>query len=137
MAIQRILKNPVYAGLLKVKTFKNYPGGLFPGAHEPIIDRVTWYEVQTKIKKSKKTKIKIDDNIPLRGILKCHCGKPLTGAASRGKSGRYYYYYKCASPGHNNISAIEAHQQFPGICKLMSIPERDMQLIRKKKQHSS
>lgn len=133
MAIQRILKNPVYAGLLKVKTFKNYPGGLFPGAHEPIIDRVTWYEVQTKIKKSKKTKIKIDDNIPLRGILKCHCGKPLTGAASRGKSGRYYYYYKCASPGHNNISAIEAHQQFPGICKLMSIPERDMQLIRKKK----
>ncbi|MBC9794956.1 recombinase family protein [Sinomicrobium weinanense] len=131
-AIQRILKNPAYAGLLKVKPFKNYPGGLFPGAHEPIIDRVTWHEVQTKMKKPKKTRTKIDDNIPLRGILKCHCGKPLTGAASRGKSGRYYYYYKCASPGHNNISAIKAYHQFLGICEFMSLTKRKIQQIKEK-----
>lgn len=29
MAIERVLKNPVYAGLLKVEAYKNYPGGLF------------------------------------------------------------------------------------------------------------
>src|SRR5690606_33209360 len=100
---------------------------------EPIIDKATWHIVQNKIKTPEKTKSIINDNIPLRGILKCHCGNPLTGAASRGKLGKYYYYYKCNNTSkHNNISAIKAHQQFLGICKLMSISERDIQLIRKK-----
>ncbi|MET3037160.1 hypothetical protein ABXT08_13705 [Chryseobacterium sp. NRRL B-14859] len=38
MAIERVLTNPIYAGLLKVATYKTYTGGLFNGIHEPIID---------------------------------------------------------------------------------------------------
>lgn len=130
MAVERVLKNPTYAGLLKVEAYKEYAGGLFNGIHEPIIDLTTWKMVQEKIKRPQKTRTIIDDEIPLRGILKCHCGNPLSGAPSRGKSGKYFYYYKCKHSKHNNISAIRAHNQFLEICKLMSLPETKIKKIR-------
>ncbi|MEO8255448.1 MAG: hypothetical protein ABI554_13790 [Flavobacterium sp.] len=40
--------------------------------------------------KPEKVKNIIDDQAPLRGILKCHCSNLLTGAASRGKSGNFF-----------------------------------------------
>ncbi|MFI0490694.1 recombinase family protein [Flavobacterium sp.] len=130
VALERVLTNPVYAGMLNVQAYKEYPGGLFPAIHEAIIDMTTWRMVQSKIKKPEKLRTIIDENIPLRGILKCHCGIPLTGAASRGKSGKYFYYYKCNSSKHNNISAIRAHNQFLNICELMSLPEKRIREIK-------
>ncbi len=121
MAIERVLSNPAYAALVKVEPYKEYPGGLFPANHEPIVDMTTWQMVQSKMKKPDKKRTIIDDAIPLRGILKCHCGNPLSGAASRGKSGKYFYYYKYRHSKHNNISAIKAHNQFLGACELMSL----------------
>lgn len=130
MAIDRVLVNPVYAGLVRVEPFKDLPGGLFPAIHEPIIDKVSWQMVQGKMKKPDKVKVVIDDEIPLRGVVKCHCGVPLTGAPSRGKSGKYFYYYKCKHSKHNNISAIKAHQQFLNACDFMSVSERRIKEIR-------
>ena len=123
-AIERVLSNPIYAGLLNVTAFKEHPGGLFPGIHEPIIDLITWQMVQRKMKKPEKVRTVIDDQIPLRGLLKCHCGTILTGAPSRGKSGKYFYYYKCRFPKHNNISAIKAHAQLSNTLQLMSISDK-------------
>lgn len=130
MAIDRVLANPVYAGLVKVEQFKDLPGGLFPAIHEPIVDKTTWTMVQSKMKKADKIKVTVDDEIPLRGVVKCHCGTPLTGAPSRGKSGKYFYYYKCKHSKHNNISAIKSHEQFLNACDLMSVPERQIKEIR-------
>lgn len=121
MAIERILSNPAYAGMLYAEPFKEYPGGLFPATHEPIIDWASWQLVQRKMKKPSKQRTVIDDEIPLRGLLRCHCGQPLTGAASRGKSGKYFYYYKCKFTGHNNISAKKAHEQLLAALSLMSL----------------
>lgn len=136
MAVTRVLENPVYAGLLKVKEYKDYAGGLFNGIHEPIIDSVTWKMVQEKIKRPEKTRTIIDDEIPLRGILKCHCGNPLSGAPSRGKSGKYFYYYKCKHSKHNNISAIKAHIQFLSVCELMSLSAENVKMIRARSRES-
>ena len=86
-----------------------------------IIDKLTWNMVQAKIKRPVKERSIIDEAIPLRGVLKCHCNKPLTGAASRGKSGKYFYYYKCNESKHNNISAIKAHNQLLSACEMMSL----------------
>ncbi|MBF9252122.1 recombinase family protein [Pontibacter sp. 172403-2] len=130
MAIERVLSNPVHAGLLYVEAYKEYPGGFFPAIHEPIIDMTTWQMVQSKMKKPEKIRTVLDDEIPLRGILKCHCGNPLSGAPSRGKSGKYFYYYKCRFSKHNNISAIKAHDQFMGACELMSLTESKVKEIR-------
>lgn len=130
MAIDRVLANPVYAGLVKVEPFKDLPGGLFPAIHEPIVDKITWTMVQAKMKKEDKIKVTVDDEIPLRGVVKCHCGAPLTGAPSRGKSGKYFYYYKCKHSRHNNISAVKAHEQFLNACDLMSVSEKHIKDIR-------
>ncbi|WP_353098096.1 recombinase family protein [Empedobacter brevis] len=130
MAIERVLKNPVYAGLLKVEAYKNYPGGLFDAIHEPIIDKTSWMMVQEKFKNPTKQRVVIDDELPLRGILKCHCGTPLSGAPSRGKSGKYFYYYKCRHSRHNNISAIKAHHQLLQICELMSLSSVQLNKIK-------
>lgn len=136
MAIDRVLRNPAYAGLIKANSHQGAPGGLFPGIHEPLIDMVTWQMVQEKIKRPEKTTTIIDNEIPLRGVLKCHCGTPLSGAPSRGKSGRYYHYYKCKHAKHNNISAIKAHEQFLQICELMSLPMSRVNKIRAESRES-
>ncbi|GAA4909943.1 hypothetical protein GCM10023313_11330 [Mucilaginibacter defluvii] len=130
MAVERVLANPAYGGLLYTKAFKEHPAGLFPSKHEAIVDKTTWHLVQAKMKKPEKIRVSLDDEIPLRGLLKCHCGTPLTGAPSRGKSGKYFYYYKCKHSKHNNISAIKAHDQFLGACKLMSLDQTEVKDIR-------
>ncbi|MBE9583396.1 recombinase family protein [Mucilaginibacter sp. JRF] len=65
-AIEKVLQNPAYAGMVYAKAFKDHPGGLFPAIHEPIIDAVTWRFVQNKMKKNTRTKTIINDNIPFR-----------------------------------------------------------------------
>ncbi|MFC5683183.1 recombinase family protein [Flavobacterium sp. MAHUQ-51] len=122
-AVERILSNPVYAGMLQVQGYKEYPGGIFPAIHEAIIDTATWQLVQSKMKKPEKIRTVLDEDLPLRGILKCHCGNYLTGAPSRSKSGKYFHYYKCKFSKHNNISAIKAHKQLLEIWELMSLPK--------------
>lgn len=69
-AIQRVLSNPVYAGMQYVKPHQNYPGGLYPAIHEPIIDYVTWQSVQQKFKVPEKPKVVLDSELPLRGVLR-------------------------------------------------------------------
>ncbi|WP_278020835.1 recombinase family protein [Flavobacterium ginsengisoli] len=123
VAVENILKNPVYAGMLEVEAFRELPGGLFPAVHEPIIDNKTWILVQNKINEPKKTRVILDEQLPLRGILKCHCGNPLTGAPSRGKSGKYFYYYKCKFPRHNNLSAVKIHDQLLSVLEVITFPE--------------
>ena len=130
MAVENILSNPVYAGYLEVKPFKDHPGGLFPALHEPIVSYTTWQLVQQKRQNKRVYKKVIDDDLPLRGVLKCHCGQPLTGAPSRGKSGKYFFYYKCKFSKHNNISAIKCHNQLQDAFHMMSIPSSWISEIR-------
>lgn len=85
----------MYAGMQYVKPHQNYEGGLFPAIHEPIIAYVTWQSVQHKLKAPEKAKVVLDSELPLRGVLRCHCEKLLTGAPSRRRHGKYFYYYKC------------------------------------------
>ncbi|SCW48948.1 recombinase family protein [Mucilaginibacter sp. NFR10] len=136
MAVERVLSNPAYAGMVKAKPFKEYPGGLFPARHEPLIDMTTWNIVQNKLQKPDRSKKSLDDEIPLRGILKCHCGQPLSGAPSRGKAGNWYYYYKCKHSRHNNISALKAHDQLLQICQLMSLSSNQIDQVKKTAENS-
>jgi site-specific DNA recombinase len=92
-AIEKLIKNPVYAGLVQARAFKEHPGGLFPGIHEPIISKVTWDLAQGKFKTPEKARVIIHDTLPMRAVLKCHCGQPLSGSASRGRHGGLFYYW--------------------------------------------
>lgn len=129
--VQNILTNPIYIAHQNVKSYKEHPGGLFPANFEPIIDQLTWNQVQHALKRTARPGISINSEIPLRGVLHCHCGRLLTGAPSRGKMGNYYYYYKCAtSSKHNNISATFAHKQLDEAFKYMSLSPDAVEDIR-------
>jgi site-specific DNA recombinase len=129
-AMQKILDNPIYTGRQLVKPYKNLPGGLYPAQHEPIIDPFTWEAVQQKRNGPPKESISLATEMPLRGVLKCHCGLMLTGAPSKGKTGNYWYYYKCRHNGHNNISAKKAKDQLEQMLELLSVPESTLTKIR-------
>jgi site-specific DNA recombinase len=48
-------------------------------------------------KRVMRTKIIVDENLPLRGFLICpNCGRMLTGSASKGRT-QHYHYYHCSS----------------------------------------
>jgi site-specific DNA recombinase len=129
-AISKILKCPVYTGLLHIKAYKEYPEELSEGIHEAIIKRTDWNEVQQRLTGKGKPVQIISDLLPLRSVLKCHCSLPLTGAPSTGRHGGLFYYYKCKVKGHNNISAKKAHAQLQEILKYLSMPQRLIQAVR-------
>ncbi len=123
-SINKILKCYAYTGLLHVNAYKEHPEELVEGIHQAIIDRTTWNEVQLRLTgKGRAPRQIVNDIMPLRSVLLCHCGHPLTGAASRGRHGGLFYYYKCREQKHNNISIKKAHAQLEEILKHMSIPQ--------------
>ncbi|WP_129022405.1 recombinase family protein [Edaphocola flava] len=130
VAITRILQQPVYAGLHYAKKFKDHDGGLFPLNVEPIITQSEWYRVQEIITKPVKSRTIVDEHLPLRGLLKCYCGQALTGAPSRDRHGKYFYYYKCNQSKHLNLSAQKAHIQLENVLELMSLPENYLSYLK-------
>jgi site-specific DNA recombinase len=122
--VQKILSLPVYSGQQHVKPWRDLPGGVFPANHEAIIDMFTWQQVQRKLKGELRTRVTISDEMPLRGVLHCHCSRLLTGAPSTGRHGKLFYYYKChTSRQHNHIAAKKVHEQVNETMKYLSLPK--------------
>lgn len=131
-AITNVLTNFVYTARQEVKPWRQLPGGIFPGKWEPIIDMITFSRVQEKLNKKKrvgKRAYAATEALPLRGVLRCSCGRPVTGAASTGRHGGKFLYYKCNGGAHLNLSAKKAHAQLEEVFHYMSIPEQLMEAI--------
>ena len=131
-ALHEILKNPLYMGQQYVKAWKNNPGGLYPLKNfQPVIDQHTWDAAQ-KLFKTEKPRVTITEQFPLRGVVKCHCSRPLTAAPSRSRNGQYYGYYKCNTGGHLNRSAKTMHSQLQQILATLRIPECILDAVEKR-----
>lgn len=130
-AITRILANRVYIGQVHLNAYKDNPDEWVEGIHKPLVDVFDFYQVQEMLSGRKQPHIEVRDDLPLRGVLKCHCGILLTGAPSRGRHGNYYLYYKCKTAGHNNISAVIAHEKLERVWRLLSVPEEIVTAIKR------
>ncbi|GAE66754.1 recombinase family protein [Chryseobacterium indologenes] len=111
------IRNPIYCGKIFIPAFKDEEAYFVKGLHEPIISELKFREVQDVLDGRKrdftKPKIVSMDNLPLRGFLKCpKCERMLTGSASKGKLGRYYYYYHCSSQCGVRFRAPEVNAAF-------------------------
>ncbi|HEU4552085.1 MAG TPA: recombinase family protein, partial [Chitinophaga sp.] len=110
-----IIRNPVYCGKIFIPKYKDEEAHFVKGQHEPIISEALFYEVQDVLdgrKRKRGTQIVVYDDLPLRGFLICpHCGRLLTGSASKGKY-RYYHYYHCTSSCRCRFNAENANQLF-------------------------
>ena len=107
---KRIALNNVYAGLVNVPQYQDHPPQVVRGIHEPIISEELFYRVQRKLNLDPQARTWVDENVELRGYLRCEqCGEKLTGGRSKGRS-KYYYYYKCRSCKGQNRSAPKVHR---------------------------
>ena len=114
-AFSEMLNNPLYCGKIKVRAYKDEPEEIVLGLQDAIVNEELFEQVQLvcfnrKMVKAKNKK-KIEE-LQLRGSLLCSkCGKNLTGSASKGNGGKYYYYH--CQPGCNERYRAEmAHDNF-------------------------
>ncbi len=123
-----LLRNPVYCGRIYISGYKEEVSRHVQGLHQPIISESLFYEVQDYLngkKKTYRTKVGSLDVLQLRGYLLCpKCGKLLTGSASKGRNGRYYYYH-CVSACGARFKAENANELFSKELKKL-IPKSGM-----------
>ncbi|MBU0489095.1 MAG: recombinase family protein, partial [Bacteroidetes bacterium] len=111
------LRNPVYIGKIKIKASKEEEETIVNGLHEPIVDEATFSIVQDILdgRRVKNNVAKIHSakpELPLRGFLECpRCGSRLTGSASKGHGGRYFYYH-CGKGCKERFRATVANEKF-------------------------
>ena len=103
--IARILKNPLYLGIITIKV-KKEKGKLltaprieqFKGVHEAIIDQKTFDLAKLKFSSRKKnnyTDYQDSELILLQKLICGECGSRMTTSFAN-RDGQRYYYYKCS-----------------------------------------
>lgn len=124
-ALTRILKNPAYCGLLTLD------GEYVKGKHDPIIDMATFNRAQSYFTKESTVKMILNDEVPLRGVLKCTCGRVMTAGKSKGKTA-YYWYYKCKSHLEVNLNSKIIHSKMQDVMHELSLSEETIKMTRDK-----
>lgn len=97
-AISYMLHNETYIGKL------NWQGNQYKGSHEPLVNEIQFFKVQSLMKVRKDIVYKTHTRpyqakYPLSSVLYCGiCGAKFSMYTTRNRrEGGYYYYYKCSS----------------------------------------
>lgn len=131
-AIKYTLTSPTYAGLIKVGAYMSQPEYMVKGIHEPIVSEKDWRRVQEIFNsQNKMNRTVMNEDVPLRAVLRCHCGSLMTAGKSKGKK-RYFWYYKCNKHPKINLSAIRMHSQLDEVWKNLSLPEHYITYLHEK-----
>jgi DNA invertase Pin-like site-specific DNA recombinase len=113
----RILRNPFYYGKIILPAYKDEEAELVQGQHEPLVTEELFNSVQDVLdgrKRNHPAKHNKKKELPLRGFLECRkCGRNLTGSASKGNGGKYFYYH-CSCGCNERIKAEDANEKFNG-----------------------
>ena len=112
-----LLRNPIYIGQIRIRNKEGDLEEIVKGAHKGIITEEVFYTVQDVLE-GKRVKCNMaaihtpKPELPLRGFLICpRCGSKLTGSASKGNGGRYYYYH-CLHGCKERFRASYANEKF-------------------------
>ncbi len=107
-----MLRNPIYCGKIFIPAYKDEPACTIEASHEPIISEDLFDDVQAVLSGKKRkfpSRNTLKAELPLRGFLECRkCGGRLTGSASKGNGGRYFYYH-CSGGCDERIKAETAN----------------------------
>lgn len=123
--LYKLLRNPVYAGFIRVPAYREEPERLVPSLHEPLVDEATYRRVGSVLdassRKEKGPRPRRRPEFPLRGHLTCaHCGSNLTASATKGNGGVYHYYH-CQSPCRERFRADDAHDALASVLRSVRI----------------
>lgn len=93
----KILRNPIYCGIIRISATKDEEIQFVKAIHEPIISEDLFRKVQMLLKgrqKQKESKFSRKHLFPLRGFIDCpFCRRRLTASISQGKFSKYRYYH--------------------------------------------
>ncbi len=128
-----MLRNRAYIGQIFLPAYKDEPSQWIKALHESLIDEHTFYEVQDILngrKKALPTKYTTQrKELPLRGYLVCpQCGRNLTGSASTGRNGKFYYYH-CNKGCKERLKAIEQNDFFLQMFKKLRFNKEGIVLL--------
>jgi site-specific DNA recombinase len=103
--LSMVLRNPVYAGQLRVNGSGETSTGNFPPlVSQDLFDRVQRVYLGRVLHPGLRHQ-EANPDFPLRRFIRCgSCGVPLTGSWSRSKGGRRYPYYFCRTRGCSGVS---------------------------------
>ncbi|HZZ39929.1 MAG TPA: recombinase family protein [Acidobacteriaceae bacterium] len=95
----RMLSNPIYAGWVVSGDLK------VEGQHPPLVSRELFDVVQQQLnRKPGVVHKKLNEDFPLRGIVKCaKCGRFLTAGWPKGRTNKYARYW-CYTPNCHSVS---------------------------------
>ena len=132
-AMSRIIRNPLYCGIVPLKAYKEEPAAMVEGIHEPLVTKKMFYEAQEILEGRKKQKgtnhKKVNPKFPLRGFIMCpSCNKPLSASTSRGRNNSYSYYH-CFSPCSIRIRVEDAHAWFTKFLKGVALTKESYELL--------
>ena len=128
-AIQDILQNCVYAGLIRVPAYRDLPEKYVKGLHQPIIAESEFWLAQRMLESGKrKTRVQPDDHFPLRGVLRCWCGKKMTAGWTKGRK-QYYLYYRCTEHTNYNLKGEMLHEHFERLLKALSFQPHHIRFL--------
>tara|TARA_B100000508_G_C11451832_1_gene274521 strand:- start:9 stop:1544 length:1536 start_codon:yes stop_codon:yes gene_type:complete len=111
--IQKMIHNPLYAGIVKQDNWNIE----VKGQHEPIISEALFYKCQQTGRKHKGTKKReANPDFPLRKLVVCDwCQKPLTGSNSTSRNGSkhpYYHHHKQDCPNSESLKKVDFENDF-------------------------
>ncbi len=123
------LRNPIYAGWVYARKWKETYKGNFP----PIVPQEVFDRVQQVLsgKRPAVTPYKRNNpDFPLRVFLKCEsCGASITGAWSSGRSAKYPYY-RCPK-GCTTVRREQTESQFISLLERLQLDSVYLQLFRR------
>lgn len=124
--LNKILKNPIYAGIMKHGVIEEP----VRGKYTPLVTEAVFNAVQDILDGKQPVVAKrqrINPAYPLRNFVKCYyCSRPLTGSSPKGRS-KHYSYYHCYTQGcgFRNISTEKMERGFIEILDSMK-PSEEM-----------
>jgi site-specific DNA recombinase len=129
-AIQRILTNPTYAGLIKVPAHKDRPERVVPGLHPAIVTEDIYYHCVERLTGNQRIAIHSNKEVWLKGALKGPSGKFMSAGNSKGKAKYYWYYVQQEDRRH--LSANTLHRQMNEILDLLSFSKERIAIYERK-----
>lgn len=121
-AINDILKNWVYAGLIRVPALGDLPEKYVKAIHAPSYHiRGEYWQVQELLNTKKRRKREQPaEDFPLKGVLKCWCGQKMTAGWTKSAQ-KYYLYYRCTDHTNVNIPGGILHDSFAEVLRGLSL----------------
>jgi site-specific DNA recombinase len=129
-----MLRNRIYCGQIFIPAYKDEAECTIPAIHQALISEELFDEVQIVLSGRKRKfppKNTLKEELPLRGFLECRkCGTRLTGSASKGNGGRYFYYH-CSKGCNERFKADEANAIFVKELEKISFSKGGIKVFKK------